>query len=161
MKSNDLGKLYYQFTERYKIANPAPRQRGRDLHLYVLVMVVIVGSFLLSGSRTGNAVSKLATLSELFSHVGYLGLNSDWFVFFEGFLAFLTFEAGILLSGILLSRNLTLKGNIEFWYYVLLFTSLFPALLANLLPGWELIENLFGFQVGEVVVVGGQEQTER
>lgn len=131
----EITDIYDTWQVKWELANPKPEIPARDILLYSMQIVVATGAVFLSGSRTGNAVARIGSLAEFGSRISYLGLNEGIFSTFEAFLAFATFDAGILLAGYLTGDNKASKR----WYWVLFAASIIPALSANILPGLELI----------------------
>lgn len=131
----EITDIYNTWQVKWELANPRPKIPPRDTLLYSMQIVVATGAVFLSGSRTGNAVARIGSLAEFGSRISYLGLNEGIFSTFEAFLAFATFDAGILLAGYLTGDNKASKR----WYWVLFAASIIPALSANILPGLELV----------------------
>lgn len=138
----DLNQLYLQFENRWTLGNPKPTPPTKDVLLFALQIAVAIGAILLSGSRTGNAVSEIGSLTAFGERlVSLIGLGTQFTALFlasEAVLGFVTFDAAIFLAGYLTGDN----GASQRWYWVLLVVAVIPALFANVLPGVMLIEGL-------------------
>lgn len=135
----DLNQLYLQFENRWTLSNPKPKV-AKDVLLFALQVAVAVGAILLSGSRTGNAVAEIGSLTAFGNRIVILlGAEEGWtaaFLAIEAALAFVTFDAAIFLAGYLTGDN----GVSQKWYWVLLVVAIIPALFANVFPGVALDE---------------------
>lgn len=127
---NDKLKAQYEaWREPWELANPAPALPKRDSLLQFLQIGVVVGSIVLSGTRTGNVVAEIGTFADFGAKLG-LAAGHGIFIAVEAVLAFITFDVGVLLAGYLTGE----ESDDTRWYKVLLVSSLLPALVANVVP---------------------------
>jgi hypothetical protein len=126
---------YDEWLKGWELANPQPSLPSRDQLLNVLQIGVVIGSIVLSGTRTGNVVADIGTFADFGSKIAYLGLGRGAFIAAEAVLAFVTFDVGVLLAGYLTGE----ETEDTKWYYALLVASLIPALVANMFPAISLL----------------------
>ena len=126
---------YNQFENVWGLANPTPNKETIEPLLQGILVVVIVGSIIVSGSRTGNVVAEIGSLNSLLTRVG---LGSEFVTGLEGLLALMTVEAAILLAGYLWPSS----DINEKWTYGLFAAALIPAVVTNVYPGVSGLEKL-------------------
>lgn len=142
-------RYYDRFVHRWERVNPAPSRPVADVALIVLVGLVIVGAVVLSGTRTGAVVAETGGLSRF---AEYIGLSSPVFAGIDAVLAFLAFDAALLLAGYL-RRDQKLDARL---YWVLLVAAAVPVFAANLLPATRHFTPAFhdGARVVVDVIIG-------
>lgn len=147
-----MEKIFSVWEKKWTLVNPKPELPSSDNLLVFIQTSVVLGSVILSGTRTGNVVSDIGSFADFGSKIGYLGLSRGVFTAIEALLAFVTFDAGILLAGYLTGDE---KANRD-WYWGLLIFAMIPALFANALPGLGLINEQFksSWQVIVDITVG-------
>jgi hypothetical protein len=136
--SDQLELQYEEWLKGWELANPQPSLPSRDQLLNVLQIGVVVGSIVLSGTRTGNVVADIGTFADFGSKIAYLGLGRGAFIAAEAILAFVTFDVGVLLAGYLTGE----ETEDTRWYYALLVASIIPALVANAFPAVSLLDRV-------------------
>jgi hypothetical protein len=135
MMQDQLEAQYQEWLKGWELANPQPSLPPKDQLLNVLQIGVVIGSIVLSGTRTGNVVADIGTFADFGSKIAYLGLGRGAFIAAEAILAFVTFDVGVLLAGYLTGE----ETEDSKWYYALLVASLIPALVANMFPAIRLL----------------------
>lgn len=128
----DIQRVYADWETRWLLSNPKPTIDLRDAFLSVLMYVVTAGAIVLSGSRTGSVVASIGALADFASKIGVSPVAASGV---EAILAFLTFDAGLLLAGYVLGDG---KAS-ERWYVVLLVTAALPSVAANVSPSFSLL----------------------